>query len=60
MAFIIDLPEDKLEALKARAASAGVSLEEWLTFLAAEQQGAALSVLPDYAMSRESTYTDPE
>jgi hypothetical protein len=34
--LIIDLPEDQVDALKAKAASAGLTLEAWFSQLAAE------------------------
>jgi len=36
MTLIINLPEDQIAALKAKAASAGLTLEGWFSRLAAE------------------------
>jgi hypothetical protein len=41
MTLTIELPEDKVAALKARAAAQGLSLENWLTKLADELPSSA-------------------
>ena len=43
MTLIIDLPDDQVAALKARAESAGLTLEAWFTKLAAAETSAQKS-----------------
>jgi len=43
MTLIIDLPDDQVATLKARAASAGLTLEAWFTKLAAAETSAQKS-----------------